>query len=107
MGRTYDTDAAGRPTDLIGKPLEYRLAPIPGTGVGVRVIGQEEYIPMTKAEKTGEYVIDGNYFVIRAGDPVPDGAEVVEERAEKAAPENRAEKAAPQNRSAKPDKKAD
>lgn len=107
MGRAYDTDALSRPVDLIGKPLEYRLAPIPGTGVGVRVIGQEEYIPMTKADKTGEYMLNGNYFVIRAGDPVPDGAEVVEERAEKAAPENRAEKAAPQNRSAKPDKKAD
>lgn len=104
MGRAYDTDAVDRPVDLIGKPMEFRLAPIPGTGVGVRVIGQEEQSHMTKAEKSGEYVLHGNHFVIKAGDVLPDGAELVSERAEKAAPENRAEKAAPQNRSAKVEK---
>lgn len=102
MGRAYDTDAQQRPTDLIGKPMEFRLAPIPDTGVGVRVVGQEEVRAMVKAEKSGEYVLNGNYFVIKAGDPVPDGAEFVEareERARKAAPENKAKASAPETKS--------
>ena len=105
MGRPHDTDAAGRPVDLIGKPLEFRLAPIPGTGVGVRVIGAQEQTHMVKAERTGEYVLDGNYFTIKAGDVLPDGAELVDapvaKRAEQDAPENRKKAAAPENRATK------
>ena len=105
MGRPHDTDAAGRPVDLIGKPLEFRLAPIPGTGVGVRVIGAQEQAHMAKADRNGEYVLNGNYFTIKQGDPLPDGAEMVDEpvsvRKQDAAPENRAKSAAPETKSKK------
>ena len=101
MGRTHDTDADGRPLDLIGQPITDRIAP----EVGVRVVVLQEGSAMTKAEQTGEYVLDGNYFVIKAGDPVPDGAEIVgepvEERAKPAAPENKSKQSAPENRAVK------
>lgn len=63
---------------------------------------------MAKAESNGVYRLGESQFRIRKGDTIPEGAEftahvdatdeVVEERAEKAAPENRAKKAAPENR---------
>lgn len=60
---------------------------------------------MVKADKDGVYVLNGHRFRIRAGDPLPVGAEmdkpVPEKRAEPApAPENRAKSGAPENRGA-------
>ncbi len=62
---------------------------------------------MAKAERNGVYTLNGARFGIRAGDVLPEGAVMDEERSEKAAPENRAEKAAPQNRSTKTVKKGE
>ena len=78
-----------------------------GVDNGVHFRVPEEKTTMPKADKTGVYTLNGHRFRIKAGDVLPEGAVMDEERAEKAAPQNRAEKAAPQNRSAKADKKAD
>jgi hypothetical protein len=56
---------------------------------------------MAKAEKDGEYRINGNYFFIRKGDELPDDTELVEapaKRAKPAAPENKAKAAAPETK---------
>jgi hypothetical protein len=62
--------------------------------------------PMAKAEQHGVYKLGESQFVIRKGDPLPEGAELVtaeepadEERAKKAAPQNRSKGSAPENRS--------
>jgi hypothetical protein len=63
---------------------------------------------MAKATHDGTYTnANGDRFVIRAGDPMPDGAvmdaadePVEEERAKPKAPQNRSKGAAPENRSA-------
>lgn len=127
MGRTHGTDADGRPVDLIGQPIEEPVAPTAGVIAGVRVVHRQEDISMANAEKTGEYRINGNYYIVKAGDPIPEGAEAVEEvaagaveevaaeaveevaaevvaesddqRAKQAAPENKSRKAAPETKS--------
>jgi hypothetical protein len=75
MGKPYGRDAAGRRLDLIGKPFEYRLAPIPGSRSGVRILGQEEHTAMAKAKSDGVYELNGGRFKIRQGDELPQGAE--------------------------------
>lgn len=110
MGKTYGSDPAGRPADLIGKPITHRLAPVPTTTVGVRVI-PEGGAAMAKAESNGSYVINGNEFVIRKGGDLPEGAqfiagvadpdpdaEPVQARSQKAAPENKARTIAPETK---------
>lgn len=77
----------------------------PGDGVTIRILGEETHMP--KATKNTVYTLNGYRFRIKAGDELPEGAVLDEERAIEKAPENRAEKAAPQNRSAKAEKKAD
>lgn len=94
------TDANGHPVDIIGQPILPGRGSVPGVTI-------REVDAMAKVEKNGVYTLNGVRFLIRAGDVLPEGAVMDEERAEKAAPQNRAEKAAPQNRSAKSDKKAD
>lgn len=104
MGRTYGTDGQNRPTDLIGQVVHAPL-PIEGSAVGVRVVRQEESV-MRKAPYSGEYTLNGNYFVAHEGQPLPDGAEMVPQvteeapgtRARKAAPENKAKPAAPETK---------
>jgi hypothetical protein len=65
-----------------------------------------------QAPADGEYVLDGNHYIARKGEPMPEGAEFIavaapdanadepatEARANPAAPDNRALKAAPENR---------
>lgn len=67
---------------------------------GVRIRTPEEQERMTKADRNTTYTLNGHRFRIKAGDVIPEGAVLDEERSEKAAPENRAKKAAPENRSA-------
>ena len=88
--------------DLIGQPLGHRTAPEPGL-----VIVKAGEHDMAKATHDGTYTsASGDRFVIRAGDPLPDGAtmdaadEPVEERAKPKAPANRSKGAAPENRAA-------
>ncbi|MDQ3222152.1 MAG: hypothetical protein M3Q75_01560 [Gemmatimonadota bacterium] len=76
MPRPRGIGRDGLPVDLIGKALEYRLAPIPRPGVGIRVIGQQETSGMADntAKSDGIYTLDGGRFVVRAGDTLPAGA---------------------------------
>lgn len=90
----------GRPVDLIGQPLHPGIGSRPGVG-----ITRKETATMPKAEQNGRYVLNGHYFRIRKGDVLPEGAEMVEERKEEAAPENRKLDAAPENRSKRASKK--
>ena len=92
MARTYGRDADGTPLNLIGQRVEVSTLP-----------ASQETVEMTKADKNGIYVLNGNRFRIKEGDELPEGAEMAEERAEKAAPETKAQKAAPENRAAKKD----
>ena len=104
MTKPYGTDASGRPVDMIGQPIVPGRGSVPGV-----VITEKGNASMANAEKNGVYVLNGHRFRIKAGDPLPEGAEFqvvdapVEERANDAAPENRAKKAAPENRSKKAD----
>ncbi len=113
----------GLHVDLIGKALVYRLAPIPHTGVGIHVLGQQENTTMSsepnKAKSDGVYTLNGGQFVIRAGDTLPAGAkfeakddvfapssgefvaedaEIVEGTYAQPVVEERSESVAPQNR---------
>lgn len=90
MAKTYGKDADGAPLNLIGQRVEVSTLP-----------ASPEVIHMAKAEKAGTYVVNGNRFHYNAGDVLPEGAELAEARAEKAAPENKAKAAAPENRAAK------
>lgn len=74
---------------------------------GVLIHKPEDYEDMQKAPRTTKYTLNGLRYRIKQGDPIPEGAVLDEERAEKTAPENRAEKAAPENRSAKKRAKKD
>lgn len=67
---------------------------------GVRILTHEEQEHMPKAERNTTYTLNGHRFRIKAGDVIPEGAVLDEERAADKAPENRAEKEAPQNRAA-------
>ncbi len=67
---------------------------------GVRILTPEEQERMTKADRNTTYTLNGHRFRIKAGDVIPEGAVLDEERSAEKAPENRAEKAAPENRSA-------
>ena len=67
---------------------------------GIHIRTPEEDDMAEKAPRTTKYTLNGLRYRIRKGDPIPAGAVLDEERAEKAAPENRAKKAAPENRSA-------
>lgn len=80
----------------------------PGRGSvpGVHVVTREDST-MAKAKKNGSYELNGHWFKVRKGDPLPEGAvmegdepeaEPVEERAQKAAPENKAKKSAPEQK---------
>lgn len=101
MTRPHGTDAADRPVDLIGQPLHRGRGSVSGVG-----ITRKDTSTMPKADRNGRYRIGRSIFRIRKGDPVPEGAELLEERAEGAAPENKAKQAAPENRKAS-GKKAD
>lgn len=102
MARPHGTDAAGRPLDLIGKPLAVRHAPPPQPFI----VTTEELTIMAKAESNGTYVLNGRHYKIKAGDPLPEGAEFTaaeaaaetEQRAQQAAPENKSKTSAPENR---------
>jgi hypothetical protein len=103
MTKPHGTDGAGKPVDLIGRPLRDTSASVPS----VRITRKDERdVTMAKAERDGIYTLKGGRFKIRKGDVLPDGAVLdgaepeVEERAEKSAPENKAKKAAPENRAA-------
>ncbi len=65
---------------------------------------------MAKADRNSVYVLNGNYFSIKSGDELPDGATITEEiddspeaeeRAQERAPENKAKQPVPENRAAK------
>ena len=60
---------------------------------------------MPEAKKRSVYIINGARFYVNGGDPVPEGAEMVdapkEERAKPAAPENKSKQSAPENRAVK------
>lgn len=71
---------------------------------GIRVRDLREDDMAEKAPRTTKYTLNGLRYRIKKGDPIPQGAVLDEERAEKAAPENRAEKTTPQNRSPKASK---
>lgn len=60
----------------------------------------------TKAPRTGMYTLNGMRYRIRAGDPLPDGAVMDEERSKGKAPENR-KQPAPENRSTSSKKDSD
>jgi hypothetical protein len=95
MTRPHGRDDAGRPLNLIGQPLEIRHAPPPQPFI----VTKED--AMAKAERNGVYTLHGLRYIIRAGDPLPDGAELdpdPEERAKGKAPENKSKQAAPENR---------
>ena len=102
MTKPRGTDPAGRPVDLIGQTIR------PGRGsVPTLLAIPTEGITMAKAESTGTYTLNGNEFVIRAGDPIPEGAEYTaapkaddgtDQRAQKAAPENKAKQSAPETK---------
>lgn len=74
---------------------------------GVAILQPKDYEHMRKAPHNTKYTLNGLRYRIKQGDPIPEGAVLDEERAEKAAPEDRAEKAAPENRSAKKRAKKD
>lgn len=99
MTKPHGQDALGRPVDLIGQPLAVRPSPAPK----VVILGAKEMQTMAKAEKDGVYTLNGGRFKVRAGDVLPEGAEMVtdEQRSKGAAPENKAKAAAPENRAAK------
>ena len=100
MTRPHGTDATGRPVDLIGQRLDTRPAPPPT----LRVLNEKEMATMPKAEQDGVYTLNGGRFKVRAGDVLPEGAEMVgetEERAKAAAPGNKSKQAAPENRARK------
>lgn len=90
-------DWAGRPVTARVRPIAYELGGTPG----IRILTEEDYEMAEKANKRGLYRLNGSQFRIREGDVIPDGAELVDERASNAAPENRAKKTAPENRSHK------
>jgi hypothetical protein len=101
MTKPHGAGPEGTPVDLIGQPIGHRAAP----GVGI-LIYPAGGTPMAKAEHNGVYKLGESQFVIRKGDPLPEGAELVtaeepadEERAKKAAPQNRSKGSAPENRS--------
>lgn len=89
--------------DMIGNPV------VPGRGsqVGVTIITKDD-TTMAKAESNGIYVLNGNRFTIKAGDPLPDGAEfeatqqepVPEQRANQTERQNKAQAEKPENKSA-------
>jgi hypothetical protein len=101
MTKPHGAGPEGTPVDLIGQPIGRRAAP--GVGISIYPAGGT---PMAKAEHNGVYKLGESQFVIRKGDPLPEGAELVtaaeepadEERAKKAAPQNRSKGAAPENR---------
>lgn len=92
MARAHRVGADGVELDLIGQPLHLRPGPAPGVTI-------EERGDMTKAPYDGKYLLDGHPFRMRAGEPLPEGAEPVarpgdvtpDAKAEPAAPENKAE----------------
>jgi hypothetical protein len=101
MTKPHGAGPEGTPVDLIGQPIGRRAAP--GVGISIYPAGGT---PMAKAEHNGVYKLGESQFVIRKGDALPEGAELVtaaeepadEERAKKAAPSNRSRGAAPENR---------
>lgn len=101
MTRPHGRDDAGRPLDLIGQPLGVRHAPPPQPYI-------QEVATMAKAERNGVYTLNGLRYIIRAGDVIPEGAELdaedAEERAKGKAPENKSKQSAPENRAAKGEK---
>ena len=52
----------------------------------------------TKAPRDGVYTHNGHRFFIQAGDELPEGAVMDEERKQGPAPENKSRPAAPENR---------
>jgi hypothetical protein len=109
MTKPHGAGPEGTPVDLIGQPIGRRAAP--GVGISIYPAGGT---PMAKAEHNGVYKLGESQFVIRKGDVLPDGAEMLaevvegdaeivsveyEERAKKAAPQNRSKGSAPENRS--------
>lgn len=99
--------------DGVPMVLHRPTTPEGGTESGVifRPAGEDD--PMTtKAPRDGVYTLGKGRYHIQAGDELPKGAVMDEERKRPAAPENKAKPAAPENRSepekpAKDEKKAD
>lgn len=98
MTAPHGTTAEGVLADLIGQPLATGRGSVPG-------LFQQRTDEMTKATHDGIYTLNGNRYVIRKGDALPDGAvmddvavadeavdeaPVIEQRNQGAAPENRA-----------------
>lgn len=98
MADRLRTDAAGRPVDLIGQPLKAGRGAVPG--VTIITTGDA----MAKAERDGVYRLGTAQFKVRKGALLPDGAELIEERAKGKAPENKSKQAAPENRASKSEK---
>jgi len=68
MARAHGTGPDGLQLDLIGRPLNRRSGPVPG-------LTFQTEDQMTKAEYDGTYLLNGHPFRMRAGQPLPDGAE--------------------------------
>ncbi len=96
MTSPHGTGADGQPVDLIGQPFGL----IPGPGVGIHFV-REDDPNMTKATGDGVYTLDGNRYVLRKGDSLPEGAEVeytAEDEPQDEQPAVRSKGAAPENR---------
>lgn len=102
MGRPHGSDAAGTPLDLIGQPM---VASGPAPGLVTRSTDD-----MSKAPHDGIYTLGDARYVVRGGDPLPDGAvmdgepgaepavEPAVEPPVEPAPATRSKGAAPENR---------
>jgi hypothetical protein len=102
MARAHGTGPNGVELDLIGQPLHLRPGPAPG----VHMVTENT---MNKAPHDGKYLLDGHQFRMRAGAPLPPGAEPLpdpnaapeldEPKAEVTeAPAKRSKGSAPENR---------
>jgi hypothetical protein len=88
--------------NLIGGLIHSNRGEVPG----ITVVKQGDNT-MAKAKKNGSYELNGHYFKVRKGDPLPDGAvmdgdepeaEPAEERAQQRAPENKSKSNAPEQK---------
>jgi hypothetical protein len=77
MTRAHGTGPGGVELDLIGQPLHLRPGPAPG----VHMVTENT---MNKAPYDGKYLLNGHQFRMRAGAPLPPGAEPMPENRAKA-----------------------
>ena len=83
MARTHGTGPDGVELDLIGRPLNRRSGPASGLHFGGNTM---------KATYDGKYLLNGHQFRMRAGQPLPPGAEPMADPNAEPEPETKGER---------------